>query len=270
MYCVIQKVENKKFNPYGAHKELKVTSTTWTINGETRTKYSYCYGSERFERPVKDAYKISIHKSYRENGKIKKKQWVICTMGYYDFLEFWPGDRITHSALQSKLTEIGISESELWEMVYKKLDPIIGQIKKEFEISEEYKGQKKHEAILQEYRNNKYKFEEKYGTDTYDYCYDIFGVLKNDKYLKELKVMYELKQEQQRSYYDNFKSNYNYNNQDSYSSYFNIKQSNYTEDERKMLKKIYKTLAMNYHPDKCKDDGEMMKLINKLKEEWKV
>lgn len=40
--------------------------------------------------------------------------------------------------------------------------------------------------------------------------------------------------------------------------------------EKLKLKKLYKTLAMTYHPDKSNDDGEMMKLINKLKDEWGI
>jgi hypothetical protein len=84
MYCVIQKIVNKKPVQSGYSKELLVDWTTMTYQGKTETKYSYRYSDERFERPIKDAYKISIHKSYRENGKVKKKQWVICTMSYYN------------------------------------------------------------------------------------------------------------------------------------------------------------------------------------------
>jgi DnaJ-class molecular chaperone len=47
--------------------------------------------------------------------------------------------------------------------------------------------------------------------------------------------------------------------------------SNHTEDEKEKLKKIYRVLAIHFHPDRNKDDdGEMMKFVNKLKEEWGI
>lgn len=267
MYCVIQKVTNKKPDPHGEHKELLVDSYTITIGGVTKTKYKYSYGEERFERPVKDAYKISIHKSYRENGKVKKKQWVICTMSYYDILAYWPGDCIGSFVLKEKLEQMGIDESTLWELVYEKFDPLLKQIEEEFQATEEYKAKQKHEEILKRYREDKTEFENLYGQDTYDYCYDIFGTLRNEEYLNQLKTQYKTKQEYQRSYYNNRQSNYNYSGGSSYSF---TTGSTYTDEEKTMLKKIYRVAAKNFHPDVTKDDGSMMKFLTKLKEEWGI
>ncbi|WP_061310526.1 hypothetical protein [Clostridium botulinum] len=267
MYCVIQEIKNKKYNEYGAYKELEVDSMTWTINGQTQTKYLYQYASERFKRPIRKAYKISIHKSYREDGKVKKKQWVICTMGYYELLEFWPGDCITQSKLNEKLQEMNITEEELWDIVYKKLDPLIEKITNEFEKTEEYKTHQKHSKIIDKYLKSKNKFEEIYGRDTYDYCYDVFSTLRNEEMLNNIKKQYKYNQEYERSYYENFKSNYNYN---SYSSYYSSDSSNYNEEDRKNLKKIYKALATKFHPDINPQGEEVMKLVNKLKEQWGI
>lgn len=88
MYCVIQEIERKKITWNGEYKELKVSEFRWSSNGEKSVTYNYTYGGERFERSIKKAYKISIHKSYRENGKAKKKQWVIGTMDYYYIATF--------------------------------------------------------------------------------------------------------------------------------------------------------------------------------------
>ncbi|MDQ4680212.1 DnaJ domain-containing protein, partial [Stenotrophomonas maltophilia group sp. RNC7] len=63
------------------------------------------------------------------------------------------------------------------------------------------------------------------------------------------------------------KSNYNYN---SYSGYYGNTGSNYTDEEKKNLKKIYKELALKFHPDVNKEGEEVMKLVNKLKEQWEV
>ena len=43
--------------------------------------------------------------------------------------------------------------------------------------------------------------------------------------------------------------------------------------EKKLLKKLYKRMAMQYHPDRNtnnKESAEMMVLINKLKEQWGI
>lgn len=267
MYCVIQKVENKKSNTWGGSKSLEVDILTWSANGKVYTKYHYKYTGGTFERPIKTAYKISIHKSYRENGKVKKKQWVICTIGYYEILEFWPGDCLVQSELERKLKEMDITEDQLWDMVYKKFQPIVDAVTKEFEATEEFKTKKKHDKILKKYTNSKYKFEQKYGKNTYDYCYDVFGVLRNEEYLKELEANYKAQQEYNRRCHEDFKSNYsNYD----FGGYSASKGSTYTEDERDKLKKIYRALAAKFHPDISKDDGEMMKFVNKLKEQWGI
>ncbi|AYD39603.1 hypothetical protein D4Z93_03410 [Clostridium fermenticellae] len=268
MYCVIQKVFNKKCNSLGEAKELKVDPFELSIDGvPQRIRYYYTYSEERFQRTHREAFKISIHESYREDGKVKKKQWVICTISYYDIVDGWSyiGDHIV--GLDDKLKDIGITEDELYNMVYKKFDPIIAAVEKEYKGTDEYKAKKKHKRILDKYRESKNKFEKKYGQDTYDYCYDVFGVLRNKEYLKELQDAYKANEEFYSSYYDNFKSNYSSNNS---SSYFDTVQSNYTEDEKVKLKKIYKVLALKFHPDMNNGDADMMKFVNKLKEEWGI
>ena len=99
MFCVIQEVEVKTV-PAGEPKGFVVDETKITWDGEGYTKYSYHYASERFERPIRKSYRISVHESYRENGKVKKKQTVICTVGYYDIVDWggWIGDFITGGA----------------------------------------------------------------------------------------------------------------------------------------------------------------------------
>ncbi|MBU3203731.1 hypothetical protein [Clostridium algidicarnis] len=265
MYCVIQKIKNKKTNSYGEYKKLEVNITTCTINNMDVESYGYRYGGGRFERTIKDSYKISIHESYREDGKVKKKQWVICTIPYYSIIDYgtWVGDYTV--GLGNKLKKIGITEDELCDIVYKKLDPIIESVKKEYEVTEEYKTHLEHQQIIKRYQEDKEAFESIYGNDTYDYCYDVFRVLRNKNKLDDIKAQYESTKEYQRSYHDNYKSNYS-----DYSDIFKSKKSSFTEEEKKGLKLIYKSAAKGVHPDICKDNGEAMKLLNKLKEEWKI
>lgn len=247
MYCVIQVIENKKVKYHPTSKRIEVSPTTWTMNGVTETFYSYTYSSEKFERPIKKAYKISIHKSYRDRGKIKKKQCVICTMGYYDLINSWPGDFLTSSKLAQKLEFLEINEDELWDMTWKKLEPIVNEVTKEYQQTEEYKAEQEQRKIMDNYHKVKKKFEEQYGEDTYKYCYDIFGVLRNEAYLNELKKNYEAQQQYKRSYQDYNYSNYNYSN------YQTIGRSTYTSEEKELAEKViqagYKVLAKQFHPD---------------------
>lgn len=267
MYCVIQEIELKKKNTSGAFKELKVSELRWSSNGEENVTYNYTYGGGRFERPIKKAYKITVHHSYREDGKVKKKQWTLGTMGYYDIATdcYYIGDCCN---MEKKADSMGITEDELFRIIAVKIDTLIIQVKKEFQQTEEFKVSQKHKKIINEYLQAKNDFEKIYGSNTYDYCYDIFGELRNKEMLDNIKKQYEAAQEQKRSYYDNFKSNYNSNYD--FSSYFNTKQNNYTDKEKDYLKKIYRAAAMKLHPDVIKDDGEGMKFLNNLKEEWGI
>ncbi|MNJ55994.1 hypothetical protein D3C77_515200 [compost metagenome] len=106
------------------------------FDSKLRIKYGYKYSFERFERPILDAYKISIHQAFREKGQVKKRQWSICTMDYYSLLDQRPKDFLDQQDLQSKLKDIGITEQELWGMVYQKLSPIIDRVKAEFETTD--------------------------------------------------------------------------------------------------------------------------------------
>ena len=74
---------------------------------------------------------------------------------------------------------------------------------------------KKHEKIINKYLKDKERFQKIYGINSYDKCYDVFGVLRNKEMLEQIKRQYESDKEQQRSYYENFKSNYKSYNSDS-------------------------------------------------------
>lgn len=92
MYCVIQEIEIKKV-PTGEPKEIEAYETTWTTNSEKESIWGWNYSDEHFDRPVRKTYRISIHESYREAGKVKKKQTVICTIGYYSIVDWGELDR---------------------------------------------------------------------------------------------------------------------------------------------------------------------------------
>lgn len=283
MFCVIQKVQRKKPNTDGHAKELLVDIDTYTVDGQEITEYSHWYSEERFERPILDVYKISVHHSYRENSKVKKKQWHICTMSYYDIMEYCVEDMIIHSELEAKVVEMGISKGKLYKMIYDKLNPLEEAIRAEYERTEEYKTHQKHQAILKAHREARKEFEALYGKGTYSCIYDVYGTLRNEGYLNELiaekgtaeeirkaqeqaqKANEEYRKRNEEEQRKRFEREYNGYSSGSYSTTSN---SNYNEDEKKMLHEIYRVASKKFHPDACGDDGSKMKFLTKLKDQW--
>lgn len=278
MFCVIQEVIIKRI-PKGEPKGIEVCESTWGFNGETYTHYNYRYSEERFKRTVNKAYRISIHESYREKGKVKKKQTVICTIGYYHIVSWgdWIGDYV-RGGLKAKADILGLTEEELSDLVYAKWQPIVDRVWDEFKQTEEYRVKKENERIIKEHNQRMKNFKEKYdvGKEEYQRCYDVFGKLRNPECLKKIKADYEARKEyerksreQSRSYYENYHGNYGSNGS---SSYFGNIRSNYNEGDRAMLKNFYRMLSKAYHPDSNpdKDTSEEMKMLNRLKDEWGI
>ncbi len=258
MYCVIQEIRVKKHNDNGSFKDI--VPYRWSMGGIEH----YAYRQEnRFKRNIKKSYKISIHHSYRENGRGKKKQWHITTINYYDFIDYssYIGD---YCFLDKKAEIIGIETDELYNLIQIKLDDISKKVEEEFKKTEEYKIKKQNEEILRLHRKRESEFNKKYG-DYYSQCYDVFGNLMNEERLNDIKEQYikrkDYEEQSKRSYYEYYKSNHSYNT----SSYFDDKESNYNEEEKKLLKEAFKLLAFKHHPDRG-GSTEKMASINNLKE----
>lgn len=266
MYCVIQEVPLKKPDMYGEYKEITVDSYSFTINGNMIKKYTYTKGGGRYERPIRKAYKISVHESYRENGRVRKRQTSICTIGYYDIIDWggWIGD---HCNLDANAETLGMTSEELADMIYGKFQPIIDRTKEEFRQTDEYAAKIEHERILNEHLRKKEDFDKKYnGLGEYDECYDVFGVLREPERLKQIKAQYKFRQEYEeksRSYWNNSWSNY--------TSSFNMAD---TMDPQKAeaYKAIYKAAAKALHPDANpdRDTSGAMQVLNELKQQWGV
>ncbi len=273
LYCVIQEVERKRKNQNGYPKELKSEYMRMSIQGQDESHYWHTYSSERFERDIKKAYRITIHESYRENGKVKKKQFGICTVDYYDLatdwfcLYDWGGSKI-----EAATKELNCSEEEIYTLIEKKLEPIQERIIEEFRQTEEYKTHEEHERITTLYAANKAQFNAKYNVsgDEYDKCYDVFGVLQKPEYLKKIEADYEARQryeKESRRYYEEYYNNYN---QGSSSSYGGSISNTYKEEDKAVLKQFYRELSKKFHPDANpdRDTSQQMQLLNQLKSEW--
>lgn len=274
MYCYIQEIQMKKSNSIGCGKEIIVTTTNWSVNGIENTSYGYTYSDNRFERSVKKAYKISIHdKSYRDNkGNIRKKQYYVTTIKYYDLIDFSWYDCISSSKINDIAKEVDIDSDLVWKELEEKLDALQEKVNLEFSQTEEFKVKEKQDAILHEYRTKKREFSEKYEVrdSEYDKCYDIFGKLRNKEYLEKIKKEFTARkeyEERSRSYQRNYESNYNNYSGNYGTSSFGSRLS--SEKERKYYKKFYKVLAAKFHPD-VSGDNEVMQFLNKLKESWGI
>lgn len=271
MYCVIQEIETKKRNR-GKPKELKVYKTTFTIMGETGTTYGYNYSDDLFDRPVNKAYRITVHESRRIGGKVKKKQVYICTVGYYDIVDWggYIGDYMTGDRKERILDSLGIEEDTLMDLVYGKFQPIIDHVQAEYAQTEEYKTVEEQRRIISKYQEAMRQFADKYQVDQdeYRHCYDVFGVLRDKEYLEKIKREYKARQRYEksnRSYYENFYSNYTNG-----SSTRTAGGSH--EDDKAVLKQFYRELSKKFHPDANPDidTSEQMKILNQLKSEWGV
>ncbi len=274
MRCYIQELQMKSSNSIGCGKELCVTTTNWTMNGVPYTSYGYTFSEERCERPIKTAYKVTLHdKSYRDDkGKVTKKQYHITTIKYYDLIDFNWSDCVEESKVDNIAEQMNVDPDLIWEEITKKLDALQDKVNAEFEQTEEFKVKKEHEVVIKEYQKKKYEFSKKYEVEKkeYDYCYDIFGKLRNKGYLEKIKRDYKTRKEYEErssSHQRNYQSNYN-NSSGSYRA-SSLNSGLSPEKEKTYYKKFYRTLATKYHPD-VTGDNEAMQFLNKLKEQWGI
>lgn len=265
MFCVIQEVQLKRPNRYGAYKVLEAYQESW---GDP-PKWAYHYTGDRFERPHHEAYKITLHESYREGGQVRKRQFSVCTMSYYDVVEYSLYDcaDMRISALADRLE---VSAGVLYDLIEAKLGPLLERLELDWRQSEEYQTKEAHQRIIADHLERRSKFAREYDVDAseYDRCYDVFGVLRNEKHLKAIQRRHKANQSYERARQSSEKT---------YSDFFGGGYAKticntYTEEEQARLKRFYRDLTKLYHPDlnPGKDTTAEMQLINKLKEAWGV
>jgi hypothetical protein len=277
MFVVIQEIQLKKPNAYGVYKEFEVSSTTFSFSGVTKTHYSYYPKSDcgRFDRPHREAYKISIHQSYRESGKVKKKQCVIATIGYYALAEeTWSLYDLMQSGINHAIAMFEESEDTIYDLVESKISPVRDRIRKEYHKTEEYKTDKERDKVQKKYQKVKTAFAKKYGVgeDEYDYCYNIFGEVMDKAYLDQIIQRAAAYSSYRTSGYSNYTAGSTDYSSAGYGGYSIPVHSNHTEEEKQYLKQFYKTLSLKFHPDMNpdKDTTKEMQLLNKLKEDWNL
>ena len=267
MFCVIQEVMRKKPSPYGEYKELRAYQNKWRLDESKPFTWAWERTGGRFERPHLEAYKITIHQSYREGGAVKKRQYSICTMSYYEVCETWWGDCVCggETAIADKL---GIDPAELFDLIESKLTPLRERLEAEFHQSPEYIAKQEHERVRADYMEAQNKFCSRYDVDKDEFarCYDIFLTLRNKEYLEQLEAQHKARK---RRYRESWGSTYGHYSGGSYSI---PPVSTYSEDEAAILKQFYRALAKQFHPDvnHDRDTTRELQLLNRLKEQWGV
>ncbi len=270
MFCAIQEIRLKKPNKNGAYKKYRVSDTAITMNGGTTHHYGYDpdYDSGRFERPHMEAHRISLHFSYRKDGKPRKRQYSLCTVDWYTLAENlfslydWAGDRI------ERVTDTeGISTDQIYNIVEEKISPLEKEIQRQFHLTDECKAKRERKKLLEEYRQRKAAFAKQYGIseDIYDNVYDAHGTLRDADYLARIQSEFQQEQERHRAW-----SGYSEKEQRNHSSSSFTSTGGYTEDEKASLKEFYQILSKKFHPDlnPGRDTSAEMQLVNKLKEDW--
>lgn len=164
MFCVIQQVQLKKPNQYGAYRELVAELDGWTVDGKPPI-WRYRYTGGRFDRPHLEAYRISIHQSYRENGKVRKKQYSIRTMSYYSILEYSLFD-CAGGSIEAVAEQLGVKYQTLYDLIESKLTPLLERLEADFHQSEEYQTRQKHQRIIKDHQKACADFCAQYGVDT--------------------------------------------------------------------------------------------------------
>ncbi len=191
MFCVIQEIRLKKPNKNSAYKKYDVRDIQIKTNGTTVHHYGYYPVDDagKFERPHKEAYRISLHFSYRQDGKPLKRQYSLCNVDWYTFAENlfslydWAGSRI------ERVAEVeGVDIDQIYNIVEAKISPLGKEIQKQFHKTEEYKTERTRKKLLKEYRKRKMEFAKQYGVleSVYDNIFDIHGVLRDADYLASL------------------------------------------------------------------------------------
>lgn len=140
MFCVIQSIALKK-QQTGYPKRLLSEWLSYSIAGTDMSYYYHNQSLECFLRPIRQAFRISIHESFRAAGTVKKRQFPICTVNYYDlatdfFSLFEWGDTKIHQAAEA----LEVSEERLYCLIEAKLTPLQERIQAEFAQTENFRS----------------------------------------------------------------------------------------------------------------------------------
>lgn len=187
MYCVIQELQLKRADTLGAYKDLMVETNPFNYT-RTIPQYGYFECGERYKRPIKKAYKISIHESKRINGVVAKKQFVVTTINYYAFATDWFSLGEYYEKTSDIADKLNTDQDTIYKLIESKITPLAQRIRDEFMQSEEYIAIQRRKVLIDEHGKRKLLFAEKYNVpdSEYDYCFNVFGEMVNAEYYETI------------------------------------------------------------------------------------
>ena len=187
MYSVIQELSPKRADSFGAYKGIEISTNPFNYM-RTIPQYKHFECGERFERPIKKAYKISIHESKRVKGVVTKKQFVVTTVNYYIFATdfFCLGEY--HEKIADIAHKLNADTNTIYGLIENKVALLEKHIRDEFMQTEEYAVTQARKALVAEYKTRKAEFAAKHKIDDseYDYCFDVFGNLLNAEHYERI------------------------------------------------------------------------------------
>lgn len=270
MKCTIKETEKEIKYQIGEPKEIVVDKSEWEKDGHRGATYSYHMSKERFERTNLKCYNIYV--GWEDKAPEGAEQEVkLCTMGYYDFVDFNYEDCLGERMLEMVAKKLMTTVDEVLKAITKPLKDLQSVVRDEFSRTEEFRVKKQHEEVLQKYKKAKHDFMMQYGFSAVDYdrCYNVFGQLMDAEYLSQLNKRLE-EREAMRNQSRRYRKT---ESQKRFHEYLHASRSvEYSEQEQLILSKFYKLLAKKYHPDANPgvDTSEEMTLLNKVKKEWGI
>lgn len=260
MYCTLVKRKMIK-EPY---KSCVYRKIEWKMWGDDPLR-GYWDEEDVIKREKKDKWDIILNESYRVDGKVKKKQQHICTVTYWDIVDSWYSESIWDRT--EKKIENPEKYEEVLNLIYEKFQPVVDQVMKEYEASEEYnyktinnrlKKEKQQEVDAEkQYQSKKAEHDSLLGQGYYDAHYNKDGTY-NFKKAHEWDKTHKKHEQSNNSNY----SDYDFN------SFFKTSGAtlNFKDNEKsiaeELIKAGYRALVKKYHPDTGGTNEQFQSLSN--------
>lgn len=260
MNCVIKKVKTTQ-QPLGGSKSLLVFTSQFE---DEPIRYCYTFSTEKFERVPQYNYEIWLHYLIPDKKTGSRQQVKVAAIHYYELAEGLDWKEKIQSKEWEKVTrETKMDPSRLEAAVESKLAPLIRDIQNSWTQTAEGRAQKKIKDTLARHQESKKNFEAIWGQGTYEFIFDVFGELKNEAFLHWLQTFNNGSKKNETSASSQYKKSQQKKQKTA------LKAASYSESEKIWLKKFYRTLAREYHPDSG-GETEAMILINKLRDDWRI
>ncbi len=106
----------------------------------------YTFRGEEVKRDLKEKWRIVLYDSFKENGKIKRKQWYVCTITYWDivddyFVKSHKGKLMNHAwkRLDGLFPDAGEDEKNaIKKIILSRIEPLRKKVLVDYQKSDEY------------------------------------------------------------------------------------------------------------------------------------